>query len=154
MKAGSTLQIVLELGSGTENESFNVRHVSLAFTSFLSLKQRSQLLGFEVGESVRIINSCQFAVRFPSPTPGITPKSTGSALDLDQEEPLWRKDEQIDFVNTSVVRDEFKIGPHPIRLMRRELGAHEFESFSFPREARLGDRRPIFACCHLGSHSR
>ena len=41
-----------------------------------------------------------------------------STLDLDQEEPFRREDEEVDLVDTPVVGDEFKIAPGAVGLVR------------------------------------
>ena len=149
-----SLQFANEFGCGTEHNRFHVRHAPFTLAGFLSFKEGSKLFGFGVGELVRIVDRCQFAIGFPGPGSGITTKPSRLAFNLDEEETLWSKHQQIHFIDAAIVGDEFKIGPGSIRLMRRELGADKVERFSFPRKARLGNRGPVLGCCHLGSHSR
>ena len=146
--ASGALQFTSQVRSRAEHNRFDERNLPLALARFLPLQKKSKLLGLGIGELVRVIDRRQLAVGFPSPSSGITAKSPRSALDLDEKEALRREDEQIDFVDAAVVGNELKVAPCSIRLVRRELHAHEVQSVPFPRKARLGDRRPVLRYCH------
>jgi hypothetical protein len=104
----------------------------LVLAGFLPLEERAKPLGFSIGSDQGIVDGDQLSISFPRPRASVAEESPGPTLDLDQEETLWRKDNSVNFVNTSIISDELEVGPSPVGFMRRKLLPHEFQGVPLP----------------------
>ena len=128
-------QIALQVRCRAEDNRIDPGNTAVLLRCLLPAQQRPQLLRFRVGQKQRVVDRGRWlAVGLPSPGPRIAAQASRSALDLDQEEALRRKNQQVDFVDAAIVADELEVGPCPVRLVRGKLRADKFKSFPFPRK--------------------
>ena len=142
-------EITLKPSTGTEHQRLKKGQAGFLLEHTLPLQQRRELLGLQVGGDEWIVDCDRPSIRDPGPGAGVTCQSARTTLDLDEEEPLRRKGEQVDFIDAAVVGDELEVRPRPVWLMCWKPRAHELQSFPLPGVLRLGDRRPQFPSTHL-----
>ena len=70
---------------------------------------------------VGVVDGGQLAIRLPGPSARVTTKATRFALDFDKKESLRREDQEIDFVDAAIVRDEFEVRPGSVGFVVRKL---------------------------------
>ena len=92
----------------------------------------AEFFGFEVGGDERVVDRVSLAVPFPGPGTRISLEPAGTAFDLDEKKSLGREDEQIDLIDTSVIGDEFEIGPGAVGRKFGKLTTHIVKGFPFP----------------------
>ena len=114
------LQLKLQLRGRAEDQRLDERNLALVLAGPLPLKQGPKLLGLGVRADQRVVRRDELAVGLPQPGPGVAEEPSWPALDLDQEEPFRREDEEVNLVDTPVVGDEFEIAPGAIGLVSRE----------------------------------
>ena len=137
-------QIALDLLGRAENQGFDERQASpQLFDGLLTLQQRPQLFGFAIGGNGRIIVGELATLVLPGPRACVAAENARTALDLDQENSDRSQHEEVHLVDAAVVRDEFEVGPHAVRISLGEPLANEFQRVQFPGERRLGDGGPV-----------
>src|SRR5262249_7041030 len=105
--------------------------------------QLLELLGLEVGGQDGVGGGDEAALRVPGPGAGVAVDAAGPALDLDEEEPHWGEQEQIDLVDAAVEGDELEVGPGPVGLVVGPAVADEVEGVPLPGIPRLRDGDPV-----------
>src|SRR5487761_1301565 len=129
---GIALQVELEIGRGAEDESLDEGHRAFLLASFLAPQEGAELFGLQVGGDERVIDGRELAIGFPGPRSGVSKEAAGAALDLDEEQSLWREGQQIDFVDAAVFGDELEVRPGAIGLVGGETQADEVQGIPFP----------------------
>ena len=56
---------------------------------------------------------------------------------------MWGANEEVNFVNTTIIGNKLEVGPSAVRLVGGELVAHELQRIPLPRILRLGYCDPI-----------
>ena len=137
------LQFALQIRSRAKDESLDERERPFLLASLLPIEERTEFLRLRVGQDQWIVGGDQPAICLPRPRAGVTKETAWATLDLDQEEPLGREDQQIDFVDAPIVGDELEVGPGTVRLMCWKLAAHEIERIPLPGITRFGGGNPV-----------
>ena len=78
----------------------------------------------------------------PDPRSAIAAEHAGSALDFNEKEASRSEDQYVYFIDRSVVRDEFEVGPDAIGVAVGQVLAHIIQCLAFPRKLRRSDLLP------------
>ena len=102
-----------------------------------------ELLGLGIRGDQRVVCRGQLAVVLPQPGAGVARKPARPALDLDEEEPLFGKNEQVDLVDAAIVGDEFEVAPGAVGLVGGKPGPYELKCLPFPWITRFCNLDPV-----------
>src|SRR5262249_26218059 len=112
-------------------------------------EDRGKTLRLPVSEWQWVVRGDAMSLRRPGPAVGIAPKGARPRLHLDENQTDGRENEDINFVYTPVIVDEFEVRPCAPRIMVRQVLAKKVQRFPFPFECRLAYCGP--APCFHGS---